>query len=100
MTAKKTVKKVVIVRTYSAGVHFGEFVSLKGKEAVLKNTRRIWYWKGAASLSQMAVSGVTCPLECKFSVVAPEIILTEAIEVLTCTKEAIANIKEVPEWKA
>ena len=51
-------EKYVIVRTYSAGVHAGTLVSQKGKEVVLMNTRRIWYWKGAASLSEMAVSGV------------------------------------------
>lgn len=97
---KKIVKKnYVIVRTNSAGVHAGELVSRKGQEVTLKNTRRIWYWKGAASLSQMAVSGVNCPLECKFSVVASEIILTQAIEILKCTKEAEKNIRGVPEWK-
>lgn len=98
--SKKSKKsKYVIIRTYSAGVHAGELVSRKGQEVVLKNTRRIWYWKGSASLSQMAVSGVNCPNECRFSVVAPEVVLTQAIEVLQCTKEAEKNIKEVPVWK-
>lgn len=105
-TAKKSVRKIakklpyVIVRTYSAGVHAGELVSCIGKEVVLKNTRRIWYWKGAASLSQIAVSGVNdADKESKFSVVVPEITLTEAIEIIPCTKEAEKNIKEVPIWK-
>ena len=91
--------KFVIVRTYSAGVHFGYFISRKGKEVVLKNARRAWYWKGAASLSQMAVSGVNCPSECKFSVPVPEITLTEAIEVIACTPAAKKNLTGVPEWK-
>jgi len=90
----------VLIRTYSAGVHFGTLVSRKGKEVVLKNSRRVWYWKGAASISQMAVSGVTCPLECKFSVPVPEIILTEAIEIIKCTPAAKKNLLAVPEWKA
>lgn len=106
---KKAVKKVsttskkklqyVIIRTYSAGVHAGLLVSRKGKEVVLKNSRRIWYWKGAASLSQLAVDGVNCPSECKFSIVVPEITLTEAIEIIDCTPLAKTNIESVPVWK-
>jgi len=90
----------VIIRTYSAGVHAGYLKSRDGKEVELVNARRIWYWKGAASLSQMAVSGVKCPKECKFSVAVPSIFLTEAIEIIPCTNEAMQNIQEVPEWKA
>ena len=44
-----------MVRTYSAGVFAGYVESRKGKEAVLRNARRIWHWAGAASLSQLAV---------------------------------------------
>jgi hypothetical protein len=90
----------VIVRTCSAGVHAGTLVSRKGKEVVLKNTRRIWFWNGAASLSEMAISGVKKPCECKFSVTIPENTLTEAIEIMPCTKTSIASIKGVPEWTA
>ena len=51
--------KYVIVRTYSAGVFYGLLQSREGKEAVIKNARRIWRWAGAASLSQLAQSGTT-----------------------------------------
>jgi hypothetical protein len=91
--------KQVIIRTYSAGVHYGTLESRKDKEVVLTNARRFWYWKGAASLSQIAVEGVKAPLECKFSVVVPKITLTEAIEILECTSAAVKNIAAVPEWK-
>ena len=47
-----------IVRTYSAGVFAGEVESIDGKTVVIKNARRLWYWKGAASLSELAVRGV------------------------------------------
>ena len=94
-----TYEKKVIIRTYSAGVHFGDLFAKDGKEVTLKNARRIWYWEGAASLSQMAVSGVSLPNKCKFSVVVPEITLTEAIEIIPCTKEASENIIGVPTWE-
>ena len=90
----------VIVRTYSAGVFAGTFVSRKGKEVVLKNARRLWYWSGAASLSQLAVNGTSKPKSCKFPVEVSSITLTEAIEILPVTKEAQKSIASVPVWKA
>jgi len=89
----------VIIRTYSAGVHFGVLKRREGKEVELTNARRIWYWDGAASLSQMAVDGVSEPENCKFSVVTPSIILTEAIEIIPCTDKAVKIINGVKEWK-
>ena len=92
--------KKVIVRTYSAGVHYGTLISREGKEAVLGNARRLWSWAGAASLSQLAAIGTSRPSDCKFSVRVPEIVLTEAIEVITCAPEGVKNIEVVSEWKS
>jgi len=89
-----------IVRTYSAGVFAGTVVSKEGKEVEMKNARRIWYWKGAASLSQLAVDGTSCPAECKFPVAVPRILLTEAIEIIPCTERAELSIRGVPVWTA
>lgn len=91
-------KPYVIVRTYSAGVFAGILESRKGKEAVLTNARRLWYWAGAASLSQMAVSGTSRPGECKFPVAVPRVTLTEVIEVLDATEAARKSIELVPVW--
>lgn len=91
----------VLVRTYSAGVHVGYLKSHKGKEVVLLNSRRIWKWSGAASLSQISVDGVeNKDGECKISVVVKKITLTEAIEIIPCEQNAIDSINEVKEWKA
>ncbi len=92
--------KKCIVRTYSAGVFFGTVVERDGKEATLTNARRLWYWEGAASLSQLAVSGTSKPLKCKFPVPVPTVILTEVIEILAAEPEAIASIEGVPVWTA
>lgn len=89
----------VIIRTYSAGVHAGYLASRDGKEVELKRARRLWYWKGAASLSQLSVDGVACPDECKFPCDVSEIILTEAIEILPCTEKARKSIQGVKVWK-
>ena len=60
-------KKYVIVRTFAMGVFAGELneESTETKK-VLNNARRIWYWKGAASLSQLAIDGTSDPKGCKF----------------------------------
>lgn len=87
-----------IVRTYSAGVFAGNLESRNGREVVLTDARRLWYWDGAASLSQLAVEGTKKPQNCKFPVAVPRVELLEAIEILDVTSEAEASIKEVPVW--
>lgn len=88
-----------IVRTYSAGVFAGYIEKRKGKEVVMTNARRLWYWDGAASLSQLAIDGPQKPRNCKFPEAVSRIILTEVIEILDCTEKAFKAIKEVPIWK-
>jgi hypothetical protein len=90
--------RYVIVRTYSAGVFAGEFVSRTGQEVVLKNARRIWYWKGAASLSQLAMHGTSDPSGCQFPCEVDRVELLQAIEILDVTPKAEKSIREVPEW--
>lgn len=90
--------KYCIVRTYSAGVFAGYLKSRKGKEGIVLNARRIWYWSGSASLSQLAVDGTSDPSNCKFPVEVAEVTLTEIIEVIPCTKKAQESIKNVPIW--
>ena len=92
--------RYVIVRTYSAGVFAGEFVSRKGQEVVLRNARRLWSWKGAASLSQLATTGTSAPSECKFPAAVPRVELLQAIEILDVTDAGRKSIEEVPVWKA
>jgi len=96
---QKVNENYVIVRTYSAGVHAGNLVSHNGKEVVLENARRLWYWDGAASLSQLAMEGVSKPEKCKFPVEVTQITLTEAVEIIPCTCKAIESIRGVSIWK-
>lgn len=88
-----------IVRTYSAGVFAGNLIERNGKEGKVINARRIWYWSGAASLSQLAQDGTSDPDNCKFPCEVAEVILTEIIEIIQCTKKAMKSIKGVPVWK-
>ena len=90
----------VVVRTYSAGVHAGYLKSRKGKEVVLENCRRLYYWEGAATLSQVAGKGISRPEKCKFPSPIAEITLTESIEIIPCTDIAKSIIEGVEEWVA
>lgn len=91
--------KYCMVRTYSAGVFAGTIVERNGKEALLKNARRIWYWSGAATLSQLAIDGTTEPEKCKFPCEVPEVLLTEVIEIIPISEKAKTSIEKVPVWK-
>lgn len=90
--------RYVIVRTYSAGVFAGEMESRTGQEVVLRNARRLWYWAGAASLSEMAQRGTSKPSECKFPVAVDRVELLQVIEILDVTPQAKKSIAEVPVW--
>ena len=89
-----------IVRTRSAGVFAGYLPDWNGEmSGTVLHARRLWYWSGAASLSQLAMEGVKSPENCKFAMAVPKVTLTEIIEVIGCTKAAFDNIKKVPVWK-
>lgn len=91
--------KKVIVRGDMSGVFFGILTEKDGREVKLEKCRRLWYWDGAASISQLAVDGTSNPVECKFTVTVDEIEILDAIEIIPCTKKAIKSIEGVKEWK-
>lgn len=88
----------VVVRTYSAGVHVGKLVSRRGCDVVLTNARRLWRWRGANTLNEVALRGVAEEYT-RISEPVDSITLTEAIEVLVTTKMAAANLSR-SRWSA
>ena len=91
--------KKVIVRADRAGVFFGTLKEKEGQEVTLTNCRRIWYWDGAASITQLAVDGTTKPVNCKFTITVAEIVIMGVIEIIPCSEKAIASIEGVAEWR-
>jgi hypothetical protein len=87
-----------IVRTYSAGVFAGYIESEDKDTVVLRNARRLWYWDGAASLSQLAMEGTKKPENCKFPCEVDKVKLFGVIEILDTTEKSEKSIKEVPIW--
>ena len=88
-----------IVRCYGASVFFARVENLDGQTAQLRDARRLWYWDGAASLSQLATEGTKAPGNCKFTVTVPQMTVTQVIEIIPCSEKAIKSISEVGEWK-
>lgn len=87
------VGKYAVVRTYSAGVHVGTVAKREGTEVTLTGARRIWAWKGANTLHEIALRGVA--KGSRVSEPVEQILLTEAIEVIPTTTEAQANLGEI-----
>lgn len=88
-----------IVRADRAGVFFGHIRERVGSEVTMTDVRRLWYWDGACSLSQMAVDGVKNPNECKFTVVVPEMTILGVIEIIPANEAAVKSIEAVKPWK-
>ena len=91
-----------IIRAENAGVFAGylEEENVDQGWVVLRNARRLWYWDGAASLSQLAMDGVSKPENCKFPKEVTKIKLLQVIEIIDCTEKARKSIKDVTIWKA
>lgn len=96
----KAANPFVIVRCRDAGVHAGVLVSNKGRTVELCDSIRIWYWSGAASLSELAVYGPKNKEACKFGVPVPKITLLEACEIIVCEPAGVVAIKGVKSWRA
>lgn len=100
---KDLIGKRVVIRSYGAGVFYGiltEAESMGDKYAVeLTDARRLWYWDGAASITQLAVEGVTAPDNCKFTIRSERVVVASVIEIHGVTEKAIKSIESVKEWK-
>jgi hypothetical protein len=88
-----------IVRADRAGVFFGEIKERNGSEVTMTNVRRLWYWDGACSLSQLAVDGTSSLDDCKFTVTVPEMTILGVIEIIPCSDVAVTSINSVKTWK-
>lgn len=88
--------KYVIVRCSDAGVHAGVLESYEGRECVLTESRRLWYWKPAkgAFLSSVAEHGLD--LASKLGEPQSRIHLTENCEIALCSETAERSIRQHP----
>lgn len=92
-------KQKYIIRGDRSGVFYGEISERNGRDVKIENCRRLWYWDGAASLSQLALEGVAAPSKCKFTVTVPELMILDAIELIPCSGTACDSIDGVKVWR-
>lgn len=97
--SERFVGKICMFRTYSAGVHFGELVEKDHQECLVKNSRRVFYWTHACSLSQLAMEGSKDIKNCKIAMAVNLIILDQVIEIIPMADDAIKNLNGAPDWK-
>lgn len=92
--------KKVLIRSYAAGVFFGtlesEQFTTAGKVVVLSSSRRIHYWEGAASLSQVAQDGIRSG---RVAMIEPIKEVVNVIETTPLSERAIENLEKQPVWK-
>lgn len=84
----------VLIRTESAGVHYGALNYVNGSTVRLKNARRIWRWDGAFTLNEIAVNGLEKPEGCKFSAPVSDIEL-DRIEIILVEAKGIESIESI-----
>lgn len=84
----------VIIRTESAGVHYGKLNYVDGSIVRLKNARRIWRWDGAFTLNEIAVAGLKKSDNCKFSNYVSDIEL-DRIEIILAESDGIKSIESI-----
>ncbi len=99
----EVIGKKVIIRADRAGVFFSTLKAKRetpaGVEVELENSRRIWRWYGAATLSQLATEGTKQPGDCKFTVTVPQHLVMQVIEIIPCSEEAVKSIESVRVWR-
>jgi hypothetical protein len=88
----------VLIRGDRSGIFTGYLKEEKDKEVILLNSRRIWYWDGASSISQLATDGTSKPQNCKFPCEVAEIKIKDVIEIIPCTEKARLSIAGVKIW--
>ena len=89
MPSKK--KQFVVVRCYAAGVHVGQLESQHGQTVVLSTARRLWRWRGANTLHEVALHGVDEDYT-RLSEPVARITLSDAIELIPATEVAEQNL--------
>jgi hypothetical protein len=96
---EKFINNKCLVRGDRSGVFFGTVKEINGRTVIMENVRRIWYWDGANSISELATNGTKKPDNCKFTVIVSNVCILDAIEINVCSEKAIQSIESVKEWK-
>ena len=90
--------KKIIARIDSAGVFHGTLDHIDGEIIRLKNARRIYYWNGALSVTNIAAKGITGG-KVTIPVSTVEFMSNKIVELNECSEEASKSIETIKPWK-
>ena len=90
-TPSPMIGRKCVVRACNAGVHFGTVSAHDGQQVVLTDARRIHYWEKAFTLSAVAKHGIGG--DSRISCVVPEILLTDALELIPMSEKSIKSLE-------
>jgi len=92
--------KKAIIRARDAGVHYGTVEAVEGRAVVLTDSRRIWRWRGANTLSDLSITGPAKSGD-DYTRIAPavdRIVVLDACEIIPTTEAAATRFAEVSPW--
>jgi len=96
--------RYVIVRSKDSGCWAGWETAVEHDRFLgqtrLSKARRLWYWDGAATLSQLAMEGVKKPENCKFPCEVDTVEVLGVCEIIYATEAARLSIAGVKVWEA
>ena len=95
---ERFIGKICVIRSDRAGVFAAKLEAKEGTTVYLTDARRLWYWDGAASLSELSQKGVASPEKCKFPTKMKELLVEGVLEIIPLEPEAIASIEAVAVW--
>ena len=90
--------KRVIARIDRAGVFHGTLDYIDNEIIRLKDARRIYFWEGALSVTDIAARGISCG-KLTFPVTTVEFMSDKIVELNECSAEATKSIESIKPWK-
>lgn len=92
--------KKIIARIDRAGVFHGTLAAKDAETTTMTDVRRIYYWRGALSVTDMSVTGVKAGSKVTVPAKRVEFETTKVVELIECTDEASKSIESIEPWKA
>ena len=90
--------KKIIARIDRAGVFHGTLDYIDNEIIRIKDARRIYYWNGALSVTDIAAKGITGG-KVTIPVTTVEFMSGKIIELNECSEEASKSIEAIKPWK-
>ena len=99
-TNSALIGKKIIARIERAGVFHGVLDYKDAEITRMTHVRRIYYWQGALSVTDMAVNGISAASKVTVPASVVEFDTPQVVELIECSNEASQVIENITPWKA